>query len=313
VGVALRPTFTTLVCQCLGGRRDAAIIAGAAIELYHNSTLVHDDIIDKDDLRRGKPSVHYKYSQIGKKELPLLGYDNANHYGLTMAILAGDMLQSWSAYLLSLLPNYGVSDGVSLELIRTLFGKCSPVILAGETLDVELPFMEMEDVTPEMLTKVLEDKTAELFRFAAFAGGILAKGKMTDEVEYAMQFAFDSGIAFQIKDDILGIMGDEEVLGKPVGSDIVEGKRTYILKYALENSSEEQQMFLLNHLGKEAINAAEMKQIQDIFVLSGAIEAGEELAAKYINSAENAVNNLPDNEYRTLLSELNEIMVNRVK
>ena len=312
-GKAFRPLLTTLSCECLGGDRKAAVLAGSAIELYHNSTLVHDDIIDNDDTRRNNQTVHAKYSALKNDELPMLTAENKNHYGLTMAILAGDMLQSWTAHLLSVLPSFGVSSDIALKIVSELFYKCSPTILAGETLDVQLPLMNIEDVTLDMINMVMKNKTAELFRFSAFTGGLLAEKGYTENIRYLEEFALSSGMAFQLRDDILGIMGDEKRLGKPVGSDIKEGKRTYILHYAFSKCNDKEKQFLSKNIGKSGITQQEQKQIKDIFVDKGAIDACGKLAKNYLEKAMEALDKLPNSEQKELLQEFNEFIINRTK
>jgi len=312
IGKALRPSITVLVCECLGGDRQAALVAGTAIELYHNSTLVHDDIIDNDNLRRGKSSVHAKFTEIGRDEMALL--DNAaSHYGLTMGILAGDMLQSWAAYLLTKLPDFGVDDAVTMKIIRSFFGSCSASVLSGETVDIELPLKNIEDITLEMVFEVILNKTAALFGCSAYIGGLIAVHEDDERVNAAVKFALNSGIAFQIKDDILGIIGSEKSLGKPIGSDITEGKRTYILLKALELSDEDSRQYLLENVGSSELTVEKIQHIKDIFISSGAISSGEELAEQYIKSARESLNILPNNESRELLFQLNELMIDRIK
>jgi len=302
IGKALRPTLSCLVCECLGGEKRASLLCGAAIELYHNSTLAHDDIIDDDDLRRGKPSVHAYFAKKQGKQ-----------YGLSMGILSGDMLQSWTAYILSRLPEFGVSEKVALLLISELSGVSGPKILAGETLDIELPFIDIENVTTQMINEVMENKTAELFRFCAFSGGVIAENGYTPRVKAAEDFAKYSGMAFQLKDDILGITGSEELLGKPIGSDIIEGKRTIILSHAFAHAAATEREFLKTRMGNKDIEDADIEHVKDIFVSTGALMYAEDMADNYLKSASEALNVLPKNPQQEILREMLEYMASRVK
>ena len=302
IGKALRPTLNCLVCECLGGNRRAALMCGAAIELYHNSTLVHDDIIDDDDLRRGRPSVHAHFAKkLGKQ------------YGISMGILSGDMLQSWTVYLLSRLPDFGVNEKIVFTLISELSGVLGPKILAGETLDIELPFIDIENVTVELINEVMENKTAELFRYSAFAGGIIAENGYTPRVKAAEEFAKYSGMAFQLKDDILGIMGNEEMLGKPIGSDIIEGKRTIILSYAFAHADDDERKILKANLGEKEITNVDIERVKEIFVSTKALMYAENLANTYLNSAAEALNTLPVNPQQGVLHDMLKYMAQRVK
>jgi len=141
-GKAMRPALLTWVSRALGGLEAPALCAGAAVELYHTYTLVHDDVIDRDPLRRGKPSIHIRMEEIGRKKYGL--NEEATHYGLSMAILAGDCLQCWAIELLASLSDIDVDPYITLQLVRRLQGLTGPAIVAGEAYDIQLPFRAVD-------------------------------------------------------------------------------------------------------------------------------------------------------------------------
>ena len=143
-GKALRPVLLLFSCAAVGGDEASAIPAAAAVEVFQTWTLVHDDIIDRDDTRRGKPTVHAQYKARGLQELEL-DEGSAAHYGTTVGILAGDLQHSWCYALLAGLSGRGASDALVLELVRRMASSLTPQLLEGEMLDVQfaLPGAEM--------------------------------------------------------------------------------------------------------------------------------------------------------------------------
>jgi geranylgeranyl diphosphate synthase type I len=311
-GKALRPTILSLACRALGGDETPALRAGVAVELYHTYTLVHDDIIDRDPVRRGHPSVHTQVARHGEEQFHL-SREEAAHYGVSVAILTGDIQQAWSIGLLASLPDLGVDPRLALALIHRLESVTGPAILEGEALDIQLPFLPIETVSGEMIQRVMLTKTAALFVYCAWAGGMLARGQEDDDVARLSAFAESLGIAFQLQDDVLGLIADPAVLGKPVGNDLREGKRTFIIALAWERASEAARARIRTVLGNPAATDEDIQQITALLERLGAIGDVQAMADRYLAQALDHLVPLPPSSALTYLRELAGLMTRREK
>jgi len=311
-GKALRPTLLMLACRALGGPEAPAFRAGTAVELYHTYTLVHDDIIDRDPLRRGKPSVHALMTGVGEAEFHLQPGEAA-HYGLSMAILTGDVQQAWSVSLLASLPELGVAPAVALQLIHRIEKVTGPAILEGEALDIQLPFLPVEQVTSEMIHQVILTKTSALFAYCAWAGGMLARGQEDDDVRALAAFAECAGISFQLQDDVLGITGNEAKLGKPIGGDLREGKRTLIIALAWQHANEAERTQLSAVLGNAQATPEEIANATALLQRLGAVDEVKAMAEQYLDQSLQYLDHLPQNREVALLREMALTMVKREK
>lgn len=302
-GKGLRPALLMLCAGAVGGDEMQALPAAAAVEIFQIWTLVHDDIIDRDLLRRGSPTVHSQYAQHGRESYQLSG-DEAAHYGISVAILAGDLQQSWSYALMCDLLEREVSAPLVLRLVRRMASSLTPSLLEGEMLDVQYSLSPIESLSEDDILRMLAGKTAALLEYAAWAGATIGLGDRSDTAGFAERlgrFAALCGTAFQLQDDLLGLTADEATLGKPVGSDIREGKRTLLVYYALESAGEEARAQLLSVLGNKQSTAAQIRGVVDIIVRSGATERVATLANSYVSQALNVLNALPDSESKGLL------------
>lgn len=302
-GKALRPLLVLLCCGAVGGDEEQALPAAAAVEVFHTWTLVHDDIIDRDDTRRGRPTVHAMYRDHAMLEH---GHEepDAAHYGTSVAILAGDLQQAWTYGLLADLANRGVSLPLVLELIDRMAGDLTPGLLEGEMLDVQYSLMPAEDLDDERILHMLTMKTGTLLEYAAWCGAKIGLCGASDPNGLATKlgrFASLCGTAFQLHDDLLGLTADESRLGKPVGSDIREGKRTLIVYKALSRASQAERRVLLSMLGKSDASPAEVEQVLAILHSTGACSEVAELARGYVDQALTLLDSVPPNEYRELL------------
>lgn len=302
-GKALRPLLLLLSCGAVGGHEDQALPAAAAVEVFHTWTLVHDDIIDRDDTRRGHPTVHAMYRDHA---VLAHGHDepDAAHYGTTVAILAGDVQQAWTYGLLSDLARKGVPTALVLELIQRMATDLTPRLLEGEMLDVQYSLMPAEALDQDRILHMLTMKTGTLLEYAAWCGARIGLGARPDidgVAERLGRFASLCGTAFQLHDDVLGLTADEATLGKPVGSDIREGKRTLLVYKALSRTGAEERQFLLSVLGKGDATAEEVARAVSILDSSGACDEVAALARGYIDQALSLLESLPAGEYRDLL------------
>lgn len=310
-GKMLRPALLTWSCEALGGDRAAALRAGVAVELYHTYTLVHDDVIDRDPVRRGQPSVHALMARVGQEAFGLR--DEAPHYGLSMAILAGDCLQTWSIDLLASLETLGVPPELVIRLIRRMQGMTGPAIVEGEVRDIQLPFLPVDEVTEAMILRVILTKTSALFAYCGWAGGVLACGAEDARAHALERFAEHAGVAFQLQDDVLGLIADAATLGKPVGSDLREGKRTLIIALGWARANDAERAQLADVLGNPHAMPDALAGATALLERLGAIDDTRTLATRYLDDALQCLHQIPDNRAKDLLFAFAEIMLSRNK
>lgn len=297
----MRPGILLFACGAVGGAEERAIPAAAAVEVYHTWTLVHDDIIDNDPKRRGFPTVHEQFRSLALNE----GYSEreASDYGRNIAILAGDLQHGWSVQLLRESVELGVSQQVVLDLIALLVD-LTKGLLEGEALDVLFAKRNIAELSEDEILRMLELKTGALYEFAGIAGASIGLNKTVAEdpvIKAIGSFARKCGVAFQLQDDILGIVGDEKRLGKSVDSDIREGKRTVILRHAFENAGADERKYLLKWLGNPAATEENINKIKAILIEYNGIEYARDLAVKVVDQAVEEIKFLPDSRYKELL------------
>jgi geranylgeranyl diphosphate synthase, type I len=313
-GKYLRPCLLLWCCRALGGKESDALPAALAVEIFHTWTLVHDDIIDRDVLRRGRPTVHEDFRRKGEAEFGLKEF--APHYGLSIALLAGDVQQGWAVTLLS---QAGESLGeeaapLVLRLIRELEGEVLAQVIGGEALDVELSCRPLAQVTEAEVLQLIDQKTAALLAFSARAGALLGKGCYCPEdpqVRALEAFARQAGMAFQLQDDILGLVGKEAKLGKPVGSDIREGKRTLALIYAWRQADDATRRRLEAVIGNAQATEAALLEAGRVVSELGGIAYIQQVAERYLADALQALEVLRDIPEKQLLAEFASLMLAR--
>jgi len=264
-GKRLRPYLLMKIAEIYGCKFEDSIYAGIAVELIHNFSLVHDDIMDNDEFRHGKPTVHVVY-------------------GIPFAILAGDTLFSLAFNALNRL-------NIDIERKLELFKELSIATLKlsiGQAYDMYLS--SSKEMSEALYYKTVENKTASLFECSAVMGAILG-GAERDEIENIRKAIRYAGIAFQIKDDILGVFGDPKITGKPVGNDIREGKKTLIIIYAYEIFKED----IFNFLGNKNVKEEEMIKFIEKLKNNNIHERTLKEAKKYEEKALYYASKLPHN------------------
>ncbi|BEP18511.1 geranylgeranyl diphosphate synthase [Pyrofollis japonicus] len=289
-GKRLRPAIVVAVTEALGEVAEKALPFAAAVELVHNFTLIHDDIMDKDKFRRGVPTVH---------EL----------WGEAMAITAGDLLFAKAFEVLSDAESKGIPHNRITRALRTL-AHAAAVIAEGQAMD--MMFEELEDVDIDDYFQMIYKKTGALFEASAVLGGLVATSDESILSSLSL-YGRNLGIAFQIRDDILGVAGKEEEIGKPVYSDIREGKKTIVIIYALSQLEGEEKEKLMSVLGNRQANREELEEAANLIHKSGAIEYAEKLANEYAEKAISALSVLPDNDAKKILIDLARFAAQRTK
>lgn len=313
-GKSLRPAVLLFACGAVGGDEFKAIPMAAAVEIFHTWMLVHDDVIDRDDRRRGGPTVHEEFRQRALTELDYEPHE-AEHYGLSLAILAGDMQQGWAVSILSRLSEEsGVDPKVVLHLIYDAELRVLSLLIDGEMRDVQFARRPLPSVTEEEVLDMLTKKTAILYEYAGKAGAMIGLNTSDESHPYIRaiaNFAADCGTAFQLQDDILGIVGDEQTLGKPVGSDIREGKRTLIVLHAYRNADEAQRHFLGQVLGNPRATSQQIAQTACLLRDLGGVEYTANVAKSYIARAQARLEEVPPSRYRDYLAFWADYMIRR--
>ncbi len=224
-GKRLRPMLTVLACNVFSDNAQAALPAAAALEVFHTFTLLHDDVMDNAVVRRGKPSVYGKW-------------------GTNAALLSGDAMMIYSYKLLQQTPvDY-------LPAVLGCFNYTALAVCEGQQVDME--FERRNDVTMEEYMSMIDKKTAALLAGATMIGAIQG-GADTLSRQHLFSFATELGIAFQLQDDLLDAYGTEDKLGKPIGGDIVEGKKSFLMLTALAEADTTTRKQLQALLDNEAI------------------------------------------------------------
>ena len=284
-GKRLRPIMAVLMCEIVGGDPERAIPYATSLETIHNFTLVHDDVMDDDDLRHGVDACHVVY-------------------GLPTAINAGDAL---FAYAFEMITDTEVSSDVKNSLIRHV-ARTVREIAEGQQMDMD--FEDMTHVSSEEYLKMIELKTAILFGAAAY-GGALIGGTEEKRANKLRDMAISIGLGFQIWDDYLDATASEELLGKPSGSDIVQGKRTLLVIKALEKTDEENGRRLQEILDKQNNDDKEIVEAVEIMKECGALDECKEIALEHLENAKKTLSDYSDTEARKDLEELLRFMVER--
>lgn len=285
-GKRLRPFLTLKTCEIVGGRREDALPIATSIELIHNFTLVHDDIMDEDSKRRGVPTVHVLW-------------------GIPIAITAGDMLFA-KAYEAAL----SARNIPPKRLIKILTTITSATISICEGQASDMLFEKSRGITEREYLDMVYKKTTALLEAAARAGAT-AGGGTSLQIRKLGNLAHYAGLAFQMVDDILGLTANEEVLGKPVGSDIREGKSTILIIHALEHANRNQSEHILFVLGNKEARAEQIRDVIHTIQSLGAIDYAAKKAETFIGKAKSQLSSFPSSPMKNTLIDLCDYIVSR--
>lgn len=310
-GKRLRPALLLWANGLLGGKWEEALPAACSVEIFHNWTLVHDDIIDEDSLRRGEKTSHILLGEHAAKTYARDAGSNAK-FGVDMAILTGDIQQAWAVD--SLLSVHAPGKEKVILALAKRMQEVDRFLISGEAMDVEFPMREMDSITEEEVFMMIHGKTANLLQFAVQAGGALALGKTDfDKGPLALlgDYAFDLGVAFQLRDDYLDIFGDEKTFGKDIFSDMQEGKPTPIYGYAAKHLSPagKKRLEALTHC--PSYTPEMIEEGRALFQESGAVDFLLQKISFLTARARGNLERLPQNEYNLLLLELLEYLLER--
>jgi geranylgeranyl diphosphate synthase type I len=303
--ILLVDSFLSVVSQ----KNDERIIPSSlSLELLHNASLIHDDIMDKADTRRGEKTFHISLRDYANEK-----YSNTNtnpeDFGISMGILGGDFTYNL-AYKAINTTDFPppVTLKAAIEFNEGFFQIVQGVI-------IETEFMGRFAVTEDEYYTMIKGKTAALFEKATRIGAIFAEGTKS-QINALGEFGLTAGIAFQIVDDIIGTFGNPKKTGKPVDSDLKEGKKTLLTIKAIEEANEKQRKTLSKIVGNQAANETEIEEVRDIIKDTGALDysrnKAESLYQQCISFLDEAEPKL-DEKYKNYLTEIAKMGVNRDK
>lgn len=262
-GKRLRPALVLMACEAMGGDTSKALKAAVGLELFHNFTLLHDDVMDKADVRRGKPTVHRRWNE-------------------NTAILSGDaMLTMATQYVAQVEP-------AVLPAVMELFNRTAMEIYEGQQYDMD--FEVRNNVTVEEYIEMIRLKTSVLLGCACKMGAIIAGASETNA-----QALYDTGVylglAFQLQDDVLDVWGDEATFGKAIGGDIMNNKKTFLLIGAMQKAQDDDANELRRWLNDEyALRSEKVAAVTALYERLGMREAADEAIKRYNDMAFEALN-----------------------
>lgn len=293
-----------------GGDASASevVTAGSALELFQAAALIHDDIIDRSDTRRGGPSVHRRFSQLHADQ----GWSlDSERFGHAAAILTGDLCLSFSEESFTDIGERAASGSQA----RLIFNLMRAEVMAGQYLDI---LEEVAGPVRDRAGAVTRAQSIIRFKSAKYStehplalGGALA-GASEELLRGYSAFALPLGEAFQLRDDVLGVFGDPVTTGKPAGDDLKEGKRTVLVAFALDLATPQESAFIDSRLGRPDLTDEDVAEIRRIIIDCGALQATEVLIDEFGAAAYAALDLLPLEDLpKTALRKLAEATVSR--
>jgi geranylgeranyl diphosphate synthase type I len=286
-GKRFRPFLTMLCCESVSGDPQKALPLATGIELVHNFSLVHDDIMDHSLLRRNLPAVHVKF-------------------GEPAAILAGDLLfaKSFEAILATSV------EFTAFKQLQHDFINCIIAICEGQQLDME--YEVRKTVTEQEYLEMISKKTGALFELSSKGGGLVGGGTQK-EISALQTYGLSLGLAFQIWDDYLDMSSTKSTLGKDIGNDIRNGKKTLIAVHSLTHASGKTKKQLEDCFGNRQATEQDIAVVYDIFRDLGSVEYAQHRAVQFVNEAKEALTSLRSSEAQELLYQLIEYTIQREK
>ncbi|MDR0811351.1 MAG: polyprenyl synthetase family protein [Paludibacter sp.] len=275
-GKRVRPAFAMMACNVFTDEIDVALTPAIGLEILHNFTLMHDDIMDMAEIRRGQPSVHKKWD-------------------INTAILSGDAMQSMAYQHIMQVPEKYLPE------VMQIFARTSLEICEGQQFDMD--FEKRESVTESEYIEMIRLKTAVLLACALKIGAILGDAQPAD-AEQLYNFGINFGLAFQLKDDLLDVYGDERTFGKKIGGDILCNKKTLLLINALQSANSEDCKALKRWIAIAEPSNEKIIAVTEIFNRAGVKAICEERIAYYYDCALQNLENLsvPEENTRELIT-----------
>jgi len=287
-GKKIRAGLTRLGYEICAGPRspgtpvpDGIDRAAACVEILHNAFLIHDDIVDQSDLRRNRPTAHRRFADAARARFR--SDEEALQYGRAVALNFGDKGQALAQELLF---SSGFPDPLLLRAVR-LLSRVTAETVAGQLLDVD--DVRLPDLTEELVLQIHEYKTAHYTIMLPLQLGALLAGAPEAVLPALRDFAIPLGLAFQIQDDILGLFGDEETLGKPVVSDVREGKKTLLIVHAYAAAAPAARASLESAHGNAGLTGETLEEVRRLVRETGALERSERMARALVDAGKEII------------------------
>ena len=255
---------------------DPAMAASAALEFLQACALIHDDVMDGSDTRRGQPAAHRRFANLHRSNAWM---GSPEHFGLGAAILLGDMCLSWSDQVLL---TSGMPDA-ALNRAKPVYDEMRTELMAGQYLD--LLEQARGGGSIERALRVVRYKSAKYTIEKPLHLGAALAGASLEVFTTYTAFGLPLGEAFQLRDDVLGVFGDPKETGKPAGDDLREGKRTVLIAIASERASSAQMSAIRTHLGDQGLDLAGVEELRQIITDTGALDHAEQLIANLLQSS----------------------------
>lgn len=285
-GKRIRPALLIFSCEAFGGNPESAYDAAAAIEILHNFTLVHDDIMDNAGTRRGRDTIHKKWDT-------------------NVAILAGDEMIGLAYKSLAKTKSKNISE------IFDCFTDGIIEVCEGQSYDKE--FEVKNDVSLNEYLMMIGKKTSKLLEACAVVGSLIADAN-EEQINSMRAYAENIGLAFQIQDDLLDVVADEKEFGKKSGGDIYERKKTYLILKALETAADKndkaQLQKIISNTGNEISNS-DVQNVKDIYKKYGVIEDAKEKVEYYTKKANSYLNVIKNEEHKNQLLWFSDMLLSR--
>jgi len=271
---------------------DSILSLAVSLEVFHAAALVHDDIMDNSDTRRGMPSAHRAFEVLHAER----GYaGSAEHFGLSTSLLMGDLLLAWSDQLLAQAVMGDVSPSAGAQT-RSQFATMRQEVTLGQYLDIheEAAWQHTADADRmERALRVVTYKSAKYSMEAPLLIGASLAGASEEHLAALSAFGLPLGIAFQLRDDVLGVFGDSEVTGKPSGDDLREGKRTVLIALAEAAMPATTRKVFTEMLGDRSLDGEQIGVMQSTLRDTGALDTVEEMIDQYAHQAMAALARAP--------------------
>lgn len=281
-GKRLRPLFATIGFLGAGGELTPQIIrAASSLELVHVCALIHDDVMDASDTRRGAPAIHKQFEALHQSEKL---HGSSEQFGVAAAILLGDLALIWAAKALH-------ESGVPAELIlRSLpfYDEMRVELMAGQYLDVFEQALASESVERSLKVARYKSGKYSIERPLHF-GASFAPGFSSAIIDTYSDYGLPLGEAFQLRDDVIGVFGDPVKTGKPAGDDLREGKRTVLVATTLSKATESQRATFLELFGRKELDIDHINTLREIIVDTGALNELESLISEMTSKAHDAL------------------------
>lgn len=303
-GKNIRGALTKLGYECFAGKNGQAILeASLMVEITHSFLLIHDDIMDQDDLRRGLPTIHVQYDKLHQQRYRK---GDSRHYGICMAIDLGDVGYALSHLILA---NADFSPQIKERVLRR-FNQQILTTAFGQAIDVT--YENLPTVNERGVMRVHRYKTANYTITGPLQYGALFAGASGEKVEIIEKYGLPVGIAFQLRDDELGIFSQEEKLGKPIGSDIRENKNTFLHVKALEWASPQEKKILQLAYGNRDLTEEGVEKVRKITVETGALAYSQKLSRQLVEKGKKFIPQITTNpELQDTLAKMADYMIER--